>query len=605
MSASSQQRPDHEYPPQSAQPYRSIFGSSSQPIEHDEARESDHDVDIEDVLNEELPPMGDDSDDATYDASDEDAPLPERRSTVENKAKEKKKAKYKAPISYSDTDIYRSESPPVHRPNRYHGPTSTWRLWTQKERQVAESLEIIRARDLSAHLFNAHALKRRAREIRKRIAENGSQEEEETAFVPGKLWTAWPMPPEEVPRLDESLINDNDDPYTIKRAPDIRPSAPLEESLIAVMLKISKERFQAREEMPKSYVWHKRESSRGYDTTEASGNEGGWKSEPDTAEGIQYRPVVQADDEMSRRQLRPLTRQILSRLDSLLMSLHHARKASMVPDESSASERQSEAESLASRLSSPRKRRGTSTLERSQSRGRKRARASSRSKSRKRAASNPEEAPEYAIDSSESDSSVSETSRPSKRESTRTPVSLSRSRSRVGGRSARLAIRDWSDVLGIASMTGWPSEVVMRAARRCADLFGEDMTFQTLSEGAVRKTKSTDGRDLWKYSASEEEEPPAPKLKRTRSRAQSTKGESSRAASVVAKEDGEEQSAVRPFKGKGEHRKKDLVCPVKGCSRHTDGFTRTWNLNLHMKRVHPSHPLRSGNKSNPVTDDDG
>jgi hypothetical protein len=42
-------------------------------------------------------------------------------------------------------------------------------------------------------------------------------------------------------------------------------------------------------------------------------------------------------------------------------------------------------------------------------------------------------------------------------------------------------------------------------------------------------------------------------------------------------------------KGKGEHRKADLICPIKRCSRHTKGFSRTWNLNLHMKRVHPGY----------------
>jgi hypothetical protein len=204
-------------------------------------------VDIYDILDEELPPVGDDSDDATYDASDEDAPAPKPHNLgAEGKPKVKSKRKGKESVKYRDTEIYRSESPPFYRPNRHHGPASTWRLWTQKERQVAESLETVRARDLSAHLFDAHALKRRARETRKRIAANGSQEEE-TLFVPSKLWTAWPMPPEEVPRLDEPVLNGPDDVYMIRRAPDTRPSAQLEESLITTMLKTSKERFRSRE----------------------------------------------------------------------------------------------------------------------------------------------------------------------------------------------------------------------------------------------------------------------------------------------------------------------------------------------------------------------
>jgi hypothetical protein len=42
-------------------------------------------------------------------------------------------------------------------------------------------------------------------------------------------------------------------------------------------------------------------------------------------------------------------------------------------------------------------------------------------------------------------------------------------------------------------------------------------------------------------------------------------------------------------KGKGNHRKTDIICPIKRCSRHRNGFSRTWNLNLHMKRVHPGY----------------
>ncbi|KAL8635232.1 MAG: hypothetical protein Q9228_007255, partial [Teloschistes exilis] len=46
-----------------------------------------------------------------------------------------------------------------------------------------------------------------------------------------------------------------------------------------------------------------------------------------------------------------------------------------------------------------------------------------------------------------------------------------------------LGLRDWSDVLGVASMCGWDPAVVSRAAARCSDLFAEGMTFRTLLEG--------------------------------------------------------------------------------------------------------------------------
>ncbi len=51
------------------------------------------------------------------------------------------------------------------RPNRWKGPLSTWHSLTEQERGLAASLDTLRNEDLSVHLFNAHALKRRAREI--------------------------------------------------------------------------------------------------------------------------------------------------------------------------------------------------------------------------------------------------------------------------------------------------------------------------------------------------------------------------------------------------------------------------------------------------------
>jgi hypothetical protein len=49
-------------------------------------------------------------------------------------------------------------------------------------------------------------------------------------------------------------------------------------------------------------------------------------------------------------------------------------------------------------------------------------------------------------------------------------------------KQAQLGPRDWSDVLGIASMVGWDPDVVSRAAAKCSKLFGEGMQFRTLNE---------------------------------------------------------------------------------------------------------------------------
>ncbi|KAL8977324.1 MAG: hypothetical protein Q9205_006847 [Flavoplaca limonia] len=46
-----------------------------------------------------------------------------------------------------------------------------------------------------------------------------------------------------------------------------------------------------------------------------------------------------------------------------------------------------------------------------------------------------------------------------------------------------LGLRDWSDVLGVASVSGLPPDVVARTAERCSNLFEESIVFRTLYEG--------------------------------------------------------------------------------------------------------------------------
>lgn len=55
-----------------------------------------------------------------------------------------------------------NESDVDDRPNRWTGNPSTWHSLTEQERGLANSLDQIRNQDLSIHLYNAHALKKRA-----------------------------------------------------------------------------------------------------------------------------------------------------------------------------------------------------------------------------------------------------------------------------------------------------------------------------------------------------------------------------------------------------------------------------------------------------------
>lgn len=559
-------------PPQSAQPFQSLFGGpASQDVDLEPYPESDqgagtqedHDLDV--VMGD-IPMMDDNQSDATYHASDEDDSEPR---AARNEANAPPKKRKRPPV------VARSISPPSspeERRNRFRGPESTWRRLTAEERQNAQALETIRARDLAAHLYNSYALRMRARERGRMAVKEDKRVDATEAFAPPRGWAAWPMSADKVPRADERLKREEDAAWTLRMPSDPRPSADLEESVIAIMLKTAKERFGAREWDRKRTVYQPRTSTTfRVDTNDEStayeGSDGGYMDDEE------LRPVVQADDEKSRQQLRPLSRNVLTEFDQLLMGLHHAQTGGARGGDSSASEMQSDTESMASSRSSPRKRNPEET-ERSQSRGRKTSRRSSQhEKHRPR-------------------SKVQHTSR-SRGRSLGPGHGRSTSRLR-GGR----ALRDWSEVLGVAAMTGWSSAVVMRAAKRCSALFGEDMAFQKFNEGAVKPVEEDNPKDV-QYMESEFEPEPEPEPKSPTpppvSR-QSSKNPRSRASSVRHKSTSRPASPATADnaarKGKGQHRKQDLVCPFKSCPRHVDGFSRTWNLNLHMKRVHPGYRPR-------------
>ncbi|GKZ20781.1 hypothetical protein AbraIFM66951_003083 [Aspergillus brasiliensis] len=619
-------------PPQSAQPYRSIFGGPSSqdvadlvPYPEAQAGAGDSQQDL-DVIMEEEPMIDNDHSDATYVESYDDeqsgSDADSYASVPQSPKKEQQQPLQKIPTGHDHQRD--SESPaPSYRPNRFRGPVSTWRRFTAEERQNAQALEDIRARDLAAHLYNAYALRVRARNIARRATETGEQlVDEMDTFAPPKRWAAWPLPSAEVPRPDEEIRRGLDDAWTLRMQPDPRPSAELEESVMAFLLRTAKERFRAREwdYQEKPLTSHRRIRSASQHETQDEST--AWESEREGADGVPLRPAVQTDDDKSRRQLRPLTRNILSQFDDLLMGLHRARKGGVAADDSSASDWQTDTESVISGSSSPRKRKVGSQRERSQSRGRKRTRRSSwkggSSDTRSRSTHVSDEPESSVYSSSQATSGYRSQSQHSSRSRGRSVGSdRRRSPSRV-----RLGIRDWSEVLGVASMIGWPPAVVMRTAQRCAALFGEDMAFQVLKEGKVKQDIRDDNTEIWKYEESETEpevetdlepeseaeaeaevsQPSRSQSRRPRSRAISTKGGSTSRANSTAPEDADEGS--RP-KGKGDHRKQDLICPIRACSRHSKGFSRTWNLNLHMKRMHPNYRSRSGGRSSTGTRGEG
>lgn len=576
--------------PPSAQPFRSIFGGDTdsqevdlQPYPVDQADENTGDENDIDVIMRDLPSVEDSQSDATYHASDEDESEPERSNRVVEVGNRVKKRGRPTVVENSALKRGRdeSDSPPYspnYRPNRFRGHESTWKKLTTEERQNAQALEALRARDLSAHLYNAYALRVRAYERGRR-----EQESDYDAFVAPRRWTAWPMRPEHIPRPDERLRREEDDSWCLRMAPDPRPSADMEDCVTAILMKVGKERFGIREwdnRRPKAQP-RRRAGSEFNSQDDSAGNEENWDSDEELTDDVDLIPVVQADDDKSKKQLRPIVRNVLTQLDKILMGLHHAQAGGMAED-SSASE-QSDTESIASSMSPVK--RGRS---RSQSRGRTRTRESLR----------PSSQDGYENTRSKSRETANSQGR-----------SVGRQRESSMGR-LRYGLRDWSEVMGIASMIGCPSAAVKRASKRCAELFGEDMEFQTLQEGTMETVKEEDGTEVLRYVEREPEvesspspEPPARRSRSSKpnSRATSVKRESTSRPVTPVPETG---AQVPQPKGKGQHRKQDIVCPMKKCPRHFDGFTRTWNLTLHMKRMHPRFRQRSTSTGVPIKIDD-
>ncbi|KAL8649991.1 MAG: hypothetical protein Q9226_005337 [Calogaya cf. arnoldii] len=341
---------------------------------------------------------------------------------------------------FSDVTSSFKRTPSV-RANKYQGPPSTWRDWTAAARQIATSLDQIRAKDLSLHLYNFYCLKRHVDSTREWQVDKdpdtddyASTSRRRMAWLPVKTWTAWPMDPKVVPRgSDESTWGAPGHEHTNAANKEVSCSQLLSELLAARACKKAKERFYEREwedsdiELP--------------DLPSDSRLEGQSSQIPEpVGDSKQYEPVIMADDERAKSILQPSIGHVLHKLDTLLMGLHHARNSYAMINKTSAHSRPATDDESADGKRRKRKTFRTTA-------GRK----SSQGRSSLQSGEGSEAAPESA-------------------------TSFSKLKTGLG-------LRDWSDVLGVASMSGFPPAVVAKAAERCANLFNEGIIFRTLYEG--------------------------------------------------------------------------------------------------------------------------
>ncbi|RYP77251.1 hypothetical protein DL771_001300 [Monosporascus sp. 5C6A] len=170
-------------------------------------------------------------------------------------------------------------------------------------------------------------------------------------------------------------------------------------------------------------------------------------------------------------------------------------------------------------------------------------------------------------------------------------------RGQKGWWKGRAKLRDWKDVLGAAALAGFPPKAVDRAARRCADLFGQTMELHTLAEGPagqssqVKTTRYVPGMPLSPLlDPDEDDELPSQARQARQARAPSfaaglvpeRERGFSRGRSRSASNNGiKSRSRSRSASAGGSH-----FCHFHDCPRAREGFSRRANLLRHLKLVH-------------------
>lgn len=410
------------------------------------------------------------------------------------------------------------ESSSDERENRFVGPASTWRSWTKDERALISSLDQERANDLSVHLYNAHALKARLRDPDVAAKSKAWQSklhwmktgaDGSGPWHPDQHWTAWPLPANEVPRKSEAFgrypFLDNEDGDTLKMPVPWRPGADLQDEIQALILRGAKDRFR-----PRSWG----------------------TAEPDRESAVRSRSISMMGSSP------PVA--IMSRQSS---------EASNGGSESSESEHENP---NVEAFSKP----GFMTDDEEASRLLKQSVCHTGMKFDDILVGLHKSRQHHAS-SFAAYSDADTRSRPHKRKRQATidekPDLQEHAQQQASHHT--LGTRDWSEVLGIASLVGWNPAVIDRAAKRCAALFGESMLFRTMPETAAGS--ATDR--LADYTP-----------------AMVPDVDMSDDADVAEERDGE-RIAVQ---------QEGLNCPEVSCAQHTRFYDKLWMIRQHLKHTH-------------------
>jgi hypothetical protein len=516
-----------------------------------------------------------------------------------------------------------SQSLPRHRPNRWKGSDEKWRRLTRPERDLVYQLDELENQDWAKGLYRAYLIKER----RRRKLENDQELRRRNTQAD---WTAWPLYPEDITQADDRIeyklrkrrdlntsprrsqtrpvkiahidphgqqynaapedsssdsSSDDDshsdppsiaditeavpsyNPHVFKAKPDLRPSSALEEIVIAQMMKTGKERFRERASKPDF-------QSAGY--------------------------TISANDELMTTQLRPMARNVITQFDSLLLSMHQSAEKGRP-----GGRRRVRADSEISygHDTSGKSSRKGSKVKRKAIDGTQSGSGNSDSDND----TNTESAPEFPGGSSKRAGSTSTKGKGRTKSkagsSFRNASSQSQDRYVTHSPSRkRMANRTWESVMLVASLQGWPEEVLDKTNQRLQEIFGKSAPLAPRN-GDVRLDHWDDSlvcpvpecpRHMEPFSEAPDldrhmqlihggiKSPYPFSLPTSRSQSQSR----SRAHGTLSGAEDEENSREWRRGMKGDYVNTNLVCPITDCRRHKQPFSRLWNLKEHMRLRH-------------------
>ncbi|ENH61512.1 hypothetical protein FOC1_g10016329 [Fusarium oxysporum f. sp. cubense race 1] len=504
-----------------------------------------------------------------------------------------------------------SEDLHEHRPNRWTGAKSTWRTLTEEDRMLWQSMKQIKDQDLAVHLYNAFALKRRGRnpETAQDLVVR-TESGEEGVWAPPKAWTAWPLKHKHVPK--ECFTNeqhDEDDHFTFRREEEILPSTELEEEISATILRTAKRRFRRRKsKMAKPSIEEDSTplyNESGNSTPDPLSRESSAKLETDEGKEEDEDEKMAVDEEDSRRMNYLSDSSTEEESDNQSQSgqkrsrgrprkiLHEVgTSASTSPAGAGKTSRRGRPrkvhiphageshEEMLQRVARESHRKIPSTLEDRDAAFEEWIRKGdeiiererSRSLSLKRATSQGAETEEESVPGTNAERKL-----------------------------LRWGLRDWSDVLGAAAIAGFSGDVIARATRRCADLFGEGMVVRTLKEVPATNDKGTTSVEYrpepiqLSYSdeeANDESDDAADLIQRRIASRQASLAYSSRSPDSVRSPSRHStrspgpSSAARSPSSRSNSAGGMLFCPIPSCDRAAQGFARKANLRRHMELIH-------------------